>query len=844
MPRIRTTRPMTPCRRSWRGAPLAAAIAAAAVAASLADLRPASAQTRGGIIDFPARPKPPPAPPGSGGLLTPPKGTNSEPMLVRADEMHYDQTNDRVAAVGGVQIYYNGASLEADRVIYDQTTKRLHAEGNVRLTEADGKITYGEILDLSDDFRDGFVDSLRLDLPAQTRFAATRADRQSGDITVLQNGIYTACEPCADDPRKPPKWQVKATRIIHDQAAKRMYFEDARLEFFGWPIAWLPYFTAPDPTAKRESGFLIPHFHTSSAYGFAVTTPYYWALGPNYDATVTPIFTTKQGPLLQAEWRHRLMSGSYSIHATGIFQLDRQALVAKGDLPGDRDFRGSIDSSGQFRLSDKWVYGWDGTLITDKSYYQDYGLYRGVQSSNLLRSTPDYVLSQGYLTGRGDRSFFDLRAMYFYGFTSDNDQNRIPIVHPVLAHSYTFDQPVFGGELKIQNNLTSLSRAAAAFDPVTQFAANAGWCSIANADPAVKIAANCLLRAVSGDYTRLSSETSWRRTIIDPWGQMFTPFVSMRTDLAAVNISPDPGVANYVKTGENQVGRYMPTAGVEYRYPFINVQSWGTQTIEPIAQLIVRPNESQINAFPNEDSQNINFDTSNLFSVNKYAGWDRVEGGGRLNAGLQYTAQFNRGGFVNMIFGQSYHLFGLNSFAVGGPTNTGIGSGLDTNRSDYVASFKVQPNATFAFGSRFRFGESDFTLNRSEFETSFAFDRWTTQVMYGNYAPQPEIGLLDRREGIYVTSRFKVSPTWIALAGMRYDLKSEQISGTDIGMGYVDDCLILAVRYLTEYAYNSNSRSTSAIMMQLSLRTLGGNSMTQGVSQLSNINSYLPGMAR
>jgi hypothetical protein len=159
----------TPCRarRGRRGCG-----DAAAVVASLADSvgqRPA----RGGISTF-RRPKPPPAPPGSGGLLTPPKAANSEPMLVRADEMHYDQTNDRVAAVGGVQIYYNGSSLEADRVIYDQTTKRLHAEGNVRLTEADGKITYGEILDLSDDFRDGFVDSLRLDLPAQTRFAATR----------------------------------------------------------------------------------------------------------------------------------------------------------------------------------------------------------------------------------------------------------------------------------------------------------------------------------------------------------------------------------------------------------------------------------------------------------------------------------------------------------------------------------------------------------------------------------------------------------------------------------------------------------------------------------------------
>ena len=96
------------------------------------------------------------------------RASGQEQMLVRAEEINYDYTNKRVSAVGNVQIYYAGSTLEADRVIYDQKTKRLHAEGNVRLTQPDGTVTYGEIMDLSDDFRDGFVDSLRLD--------TTRAD--------------------------------------------------------------------------------------------------------------------------------------------------------------------------------------------------------------------------------------------------------------------------------------------------------------------------------------------------------------------------------------------------------------------------------------------------------------------------------------------------------------------------------------------------------------------------------------------------------------------------------------------------------------------------------------------
>src|ERR1700752_2460472 len=104
-------------------------------------------------------------------------------MLVQATEMRYDNTNNSVAAVGSVQIYYGGAPIEADQVIYDQKTKRLRAEGNVRLTEPDGKITYGQVIDLTDDYRDGFVDSLRLETAEDTYFAAARADRAQGNYT-------------------------------------------------------------------------------------------------------------------------------------------------------------------------------------------------------------------------------------------------------------------------------------------------------------------------------------------------------------------------------------------------------------------------------------------------------------------------------------------------------------------------------------------------------------------------------------------------------------------------------------------------------------------------------------
>jgi len=290
-------------------------------------------------------------------------------MLVQANEIHYDHANELVSAVGNVQMYYNGSTIEADKVIYNQKTKRLRAEGRIRLTEADGKITYGDILDLSDDYRDGFVDSLRLDAADNTRFAAARADRTEGNITVMQNGVYTACEACKDDPKKPPLWQVKAARITHNEGERMLYFQNASLEFFGMPIAYLPYFSAPDPTVKKKSGWLMPIFSSSSKYGFAAQAPYYWVLAPDRDVTVTPTITTKQGPMLQAEYRQRLLNGAFMIRGAGIFQQDRDVFRRDDGTvtPGYRNFRGSVESTGQFALNQKWVWGWDAVKLTDQT---------------------------------------------------------------------------------------------------------------------------------------------------------------------------------------------------------------------------------------------------------------------------------------------------------------------------------------------------------------------------------------------------------------------------------------------------------------------------------------------
>ena len=86
--------------------------------------------------------------------------------------------------------------------------------------------------------------------------------------------------------------------------------------------------------------------------------------------------------------------------------------------------------------------------------------------------------------------------------------------------------------------------------------------------------------------------------------------------------------------------------------------------------------------------------------MDKFSGYDRVEGGGRANIGAQATTQFDQGGAINFLFGQSYQLFGLNSFAVADVTNTGVNSGLQRPQSDYVTSVNYSPNSIFSFSTR------------------------------------------------------------------------------------------------------------------------------------------------
>ena len=159
--------------------------------------------------------------------------------------------------------------------------------------------------------------------PEKARFAADKAERRDDDITVFDKGVYTTCEPCRENPKKSPLWQIKASRIIYNSTDRMVYYKAAKFEFMGVPLLYTPYLAHPDPSRKRSSGLLAPRGGYNSELGTYVTPRYYWAPSESYDVTFSPTYYSKQGLLGNATWRQHVGIGTYNIRVAGISQQDK-----------------------------------------------------------------------------------------------------------------------------------------------------------------------------------------------------------------------------------------------------------------------------------------------------------------------------------------------------------------------------------------------------------------------------------------------------------------------------------------------------------------------------------------
>lgn len=722
----------------------------------------------------------------------------TQPMLLQADELIYSNDNNTVTARGSVEVYYNNYTLLADQVVYKQDANTLEAVGNVRIKEPNGAIVTADRITLSDDFRDGFIGSLQVVSTDETRIGAASA-RREGDTTTFERGVFTPCKVCEDQPEKPPLWQIRAAKIVQDEEKGDIYYEDAAFEFMGVPVFYTPYFQHPDPSVKRRSGFLIPKLGHSGDLGFWTEVPYFYEIAPNADLTVAPRYMTEEGLLLQGEFRHRLGSGAYSVDFAGIYQDEGDQTSSGASTTPDNEWRGSLISEGRFGLGSWWHAGWDVTLESDDTFRRYYKLDSVISTQRT---------SMAYLEGISDRNYLGAYLYHFGGLLPDDEQDSESAALPSVDYNYIFEKPIFGGELAFNANAVSLQR-----------------------DDGV---------GNETDSSHAIAEVSWQRQIIDTLGQVFTPFASARGDIYSVNVddSIDP------TAGTQTVTRATGTLGFEYSFPLVAHTAQASHVVEPIAQVLSRPNsvENDEADIPNEDARSLVFDDTLLFDRDKFSGYDRIETGTRANIGIRYTMQSQDAGYARVLFGQSYHLAGDNAFDAG--------TGLSTDASDFVAGFYYEPSSALQLTSQTRFDNDTFDVQRQDLAAHFNYGPAAASLNYaftrGNELSD-DVELAEDQQEVLGSGALRLTENWSLLGAARFDVEEQHLMHSSVGLRYADECYMISVSYLEDRITTDLDEvdgdqidTDQSVLIRFSLKHIGGAQYQTDITDTLEADGGLP----
>lgn len=566
---------------------------------STALVTPSLAQLPGTIVQRRAAPRP------LTESLVPQSGTSCQKpgnsqVVYKSDTLEYDPGEKTITLTGQVEIDQGGCILLADRVIYDEDDDKVTASGHVSLTDDKGNVAFVDSLVLTDRMRNGVLNGFGALIGKNGRLAAASAQRVNGTTTIANRAVYSPCEICNQPGHRTPLWQVKAERIIYDQTAHKVRFKNARIEAFGVPVLWSPYLSLPDPTVHYATGFLTPDIGTSSKFGDFARLPFYLALSPTHDMTITPMISSEGGNALEIEYRQRWDNSGLWLQTSGAYKSD-------GGLGGTgtgAQFYDHIFGAGRFDLGGNWRSGFDLQLTNNNAYMRFYDI-----------SFLDRLDSSAFLENDSGRSRLALTGLFFQGLRATDAISAIPMAAPLLEYSFIPTQDIFGGQLRLDLNGISLSRG----NGINQ--------------------------------QRLSGELRWRVPLVGPLGQLW----SFTADVRGDGYRLETPTATLAK-GDTYISRAIPYLALDWRWPFLAEGQGGrSYVLEPIAQLVAQPYGGNPAGLRNEDSNDFEFSDTNIFSFTQMPGYDLVQSGPRANVGFNAEALFP-GGEVQAMMGQTYRL--------------------------------------------------------------------------------------------------------------------------------------------------------------------------------------------
>lgn len=676
-------------------------------------------------------------------------------IYFNADSLENSSADGLVTATGAVEIVREDLTLRADKVTYNQNTDRITADGNVVLLEKNGNVLFADHVDLTEKMTTANVDNIKVILLDKTRLAARSFHKKSNDRKVLRNAVYTPCDNCRDSS---PLWQIKAFKVLHNPVDQNVEYQNAFLELKGIPVLYTPYFAHPDPAVKHRSGFLFPRLMSNGFLGAAVQPQYFWDISDQTNIIFNPIISTDKDPIYSAIFRHYFYRGEIN---------------ASGSIMHDEDYdknnpRGHLFAYGRYEINDYWVADTDINYASDHNYLDDL---------DLPKHDDSWLTSRLRFQAFDNRNYAYLEGYYYDMLSYDLQGINKPYVLPIMGYQNISTPNAYGAYF---SNTFSAASIYHKEDDASQ---------------------------------RLSMVNAWNLPYTSPFGEKYHLTASLKSDLYYVTRYQNLYNEDYTGTA----ARIFPKVGLEWRLPFIKNTDNTSQILEPILMGVVAPDKgNKRDKIPNDDSRDVELTDTNIFDLDRYAGYDRNDVGSRISYGINWSFYGKQWGRSSLLLAQNYEI--KNNDETFKQNQDG------SHLSDYVGRLYSAPSDYFDITYRFKLDKDNLDLTYSELAASIGSDllRLNTSYIYFPENDRESIYYGKQRKEIYTSLSSHITRNWSINAFTRHDLENSRTLSHGGGISYEDECAKFALQAEKEFSENPDADNDISLYFTFYLKTIGG----------------------
>ncbi|WP_307815113.1 LPS-assembly protein LptD [Sulfitobacter mediterraneus] len=683
-----------------------------------------------------------------------------QPAVLIADQVYI--TRDRtLVAQGNVEAFQGTTQIRASAIRYNQDTGALTLEGPIVITDGDDSVILADAGELNNRLRSGLLLSARLILNQQLQLAAQQINQVDGRYNQLYKASVTSCRICQDG--RPPLWQIRARRIVHDKVEQQLYFDEAQFRILNVPVLYIPHLRLPDPKLKRATGFLAPSIRTTSQLGTGLKLPYFIKLGDHRDLTITP-YMSSATRTIELRYRQAFKRGYITFNG---------ALTRDDQRPGK--LRGYLIGSGAFDLERDYKLTFSVQATSDRSYFSEYGYFGGDR------------LSSEITLSRTQRDEYIRASVYNFESLRDGDINdNLPTI--VLDGEYEkrlFPQ-TWGGELRLSLRAHSHRR---------------------NSDRDTD-GPDADLIVDGRDVARLHGQAEWLRRFTYTSG--IVADLRMGASFNIFDITQD-------QTFPQNHSEVVPHAAVSLRYPMVRHFGSGvTQMLEPVAQL-AWTGGNRLNV-PNDESTRVEFDEGNLLSLSRFPRPDRRERKTVAAIGVNWTRFDPTGWNANVSVGQVLRGEADTAFSAS--------SGLTGTTSSFLIAGQVKMPGGFSILGRSLIDENmDFA--KAELRGTWDFRNGWISGSYIWLDADPAEDRVDAVSEIFLHGNYQINNQWTARADWRFNVADDRAATAGASLKYDNECVTVDLSVWRSYSSSTSVEPTTNIGFNVGLRGFAASTGTE-----------------